>query len=879
MPAVLNLSNEVVKMRPEVKRVKVLLIRKLTRQISVLEKKKGNEADVEKFRRRAARLREEIHELKVIVPDSVTKAALQKDISFDKVCRNQEASLSERATARIATHPQFSKKILSIKAAIKAFKDERINARKAEKQAKDIEEIVTSQDQPQVDNDNVGSEQSNDDDAKRKEKEGDKNTVEQQEEIDGSLQESQKMSPETLKEQTNQCQKEVTLTDEDSSEIVDVPLEVIRMRKEVKRTRVLIISKMAEQVAALKKKKGQESELKESQERAAGIMKEIQALRNLKPDQVTRTALQENTELEKILQDPQASPVDRAIARIITHSRFINKLQKVKEAVEEERAKTMEAEQKKTDRLDMVQSKNEDEEPEEKDEEPEDDDNYESKEDVDTVVEEKCKSFSTEIHNPAVVEPNESKDTDAFELPPSKNSEATAPNVKSSPKKSSAGSSTKSTPPEHIGKVAEEKCKSFSAELAKPGVVEPSKGQDPDAFELPPSKIITASSESSSEVTVKLQNAEATAPNVRSSPEKSPTVSSAKSTPPKNIGKAVEEQFKSFSTEIDKSGVVKSSKGKDPDAFELPPSKIITTSSENSRGVTVKLENAEATAQNVRSSPEKSSTVSSTKSMLPKNVGKADKEMEVTLKSEKKQDLPETKKLEADEESDLSDEDEDEDEEKEYFDDSTEERFHKQSSQSEDSDDDDFFLGKVSKFKKRKSNQGKVEEKKSELQKPDKEASNKPHETNLGKLQSVFCSTLSKSSISSQKAKYGSHNDGSRPPRFQNQGKGPENRMKTSQYKGQDIGADRRMDPVKPNRQTFKVAGQRQVGPSGAGRGRSQFEQYQYQNQNPRGPPGNMSNPPQQSLHPSWEASRKRKEQQAQITVFQGKKIRFDDDD
>ncbi len=99
--------------------------------------------------------------------------------------------------------------------------------------------------------------------------------------------------------------------------------------------------------------------------------------------------------------------------------------------------------------------------------------------------------------------------------------------------------------------------------------------------------------------------------------------------------------------------------------------------------------------------------------------------------------------------------------------------------------------------------------------------------------------------------------------------------MKASQYKGQDLGADRRMGSFKPNRETFKVAEQKQAGPSGAGRGRPEFEQKR----NPRGPPGRMSDPPQQSLHPSWEASRKRKEQQAQITVFQGKKIRFDDDD
>ena len=44
-------------------------------------------------------------------------------------------------------------------------------------------------------------------------------------------------------------------------------------------------------------------------------------------------------------------------------------------------------------------------------------------------------------------------------------------------------------------------------------------------------------------------------------------------------------------------------------------------------------------------------------------------------------------------------------EEKEYFDDSTEERFYKQSSMSEDSDSgDDFFIGKVKRARKKESN-------------------------------------------------------------------------------------------------------------------------------------------------------------------------------
>ncbi|MEQ2174495.1 hypothetical protein GOODEAATRI_008554, partial [Goodea atripinnis] len=66
---VLNLNNEVVKMRKEVKRVKALIIRKLTRQIAALKKKKGKEAEAERNQRRAARLLEEVHSMKKLPPD------------------------------------------------------------------------------------------------------------------------------------------------------------------------------------------------------------------------------------------------------------------------------------------------------------------------------------------------------------------------------------------------------------------------------------------------------------------------------------------------------------------------------------------------------------------------------------------------------------------------------------------------------------------------------------------------------------------------------------------------------------------------------------------------------------------------------------------
>ena len=68
----LNLNNEVVRMRKEVKRVRALIIRKLTRQMGALKKKKGKDTEIERNQRRAARLLEEIHAIKALSPDLVS---------------------------------------------------------------------------------------------------------------------------------------------------------------------------------------------------------------------------------------------------------------------------------------------------------------------------------------------------------------------------------------------------------------------------------------------------------------------------------------------------------------------------------------------------------------------------------------------------------------------------------------------------------------------------------------------------------------------------------------------------------------------------------------------------------------------------------------
>ncbi|XP_075710922.1 serum response factor-binding protein 1 isoform X2 [Rhinoderma darwinii] len=88
---------------------------------------RGAEQLVLKNQRRAERLLEEIHTIKKLKPDDVTKTALRKEINFDKVFNKANSTVETRAVARLATHPLLKQKISAIKDAINAFKEARIN--------------------------------------------------------------------------------------------------------------------------------------------------------------------------------------------------------------------------------------------------------------------------------------------------------------------------------------------------------------------------------------------------------------------------------------------------------------------------------------------------------------------------------------------------------------------------------------------------------------------------------------------------------------------------------------------------------------------------------------------------------------------------------
>ncbi|NXO94763.1 SRFB1 protein, partial [Certhia brachydactyla] len=119
--------SQVVKMRKDVKKARVLTIRRLTRHIGKLKSKKGSEDLKLKNQKRVERLIEEIHAMKEIKPDEVTRLALRTEVNFESVCKKPNCTPAERAMARLATHPTLKPRFVELKAAVKAFKDARKN--------------------------------------------------------------------------------------------------------------------------------------------------------------------------------------------------------------------------------------------------------------------------------------------------------------------------------------------------------------------------------------------------------------------------------------------------------------------------------------------------------------------------------------------------------------------------------------------------------------------------------------------------------------------------------------------------------------------------------------------------------------------------------
>ncbi|XP_033127220.1 serum response factor-binding protein 1-like [Anneissia japonica] len=104
-----KLKNEIVLMRNVVKRVKVQVIRQLTRQIKKLRAKKGTKQQVKKNSRRVERLLAELESIKDLVADDISRQAFFGKLTFD--IKSQEDDTLKRATARIIQHKIIQERV------------------------------------------------------------------------------------------------------------------------------------------------------------------------------------------------------------------------------------------------------------------------------------------------------------------------------------------------------------------------------------------------------------------------------------------------------------------------------------------------------------------------------------------------------------------------------------------------------------------------------------------------------------------------------------------------------------------------------------------------------------------------------------------------
>ncbi|KAL3865984.1 hypothetical protein ACJMK2_043326 [Sinanodonta woodiana] len=103
------LNNKVVSMRPVVRRAKLFVTRRIIRHIKKLENKKGTPEQVEKNKRKAERLIEEVKIIRHVKPDKVSKYSLSNTDKFDDVCKQAGTSLETRAMCRLSLNPVLQK--------------------------------------------------------------------------------------------------------------------------------------------------------------------------------------------------------------------------------------------------------------------------------------------------------------------------------------------------------------------------------------------------------------------------------------------------------------------------------------------------------------------------------------------------------------------------------------------------------------------------------------------------------------------------------------------------------------------------------------------------------------------------------------------------
>lgn len=146
------LNNKVISMRGQIKKVKVHVIHKLTKKVKTLQSKsRGPEKVLEKNKRKAEKLIEEVQIIKDLKPDRISKYAIGHTSSFSEVCKEPRTSLETRALARLTDHKILQDSVREFRQdhedwmSLAAFLMGRYSGRRIKKKSQDrVDKIITN---------------------------------------------------------------------------------------------------------------------------------------------------------------------------------------------------------------------------------------------------------------------------------------------------------------------------------------------------------------------------------------------------------------------------------------------------------------------------------------------------------------------------------------------------------------------------------------------------------------------------------------------------------------------------------------------------------------------------------------------------------------
>ncbi|XP_071487285.1 uncharacterized protein [Diadema antillarum] len=109
--------------------------------------------------------------------------------------------------------------------------------------------------------------------------------------------------------------------------------QIVLMRKTVKRAKVQLVRRLTRQIAVINKKKGSEKQIAQNERRAGRLVKEIEVIKDLPPDEVTISAIIAKESLEEVLNKPNSTADERGLARLIHHKLIVQQLATFKDLV------------------------------------------------------------------------------------------------------------------------------------------------------------------------------------------------------------------------------------------------------------------------------------------------------------------------------------------------------------------------------------------------------------------------------------------------------------------------------------------------------------------------------------------------------------------